>query len=65
MTTTRFDLAVKKLYKAFHNNTLNPDDCKHCAVGNILDCSDSWKNLTDRHGAVTLNYVGLVNQNFW
>jgi hypothetical protein len=64
MNTTRFDLAVKKLYKAFHNNTLNPDDCKHCAVGNILDCSDSWKHLTDRHGAVTLNYVGLVNQNF-
>lgn len=64
MTTTRFNLAVKKLYKAFHNNTLNPDDCNHCAVGNILDCSDSWKHLTDRHGAVTLNYVGLVNQNF-
>lgn len=64
MTTTRFDAAVKKLYEAFHSNTLNPDDCKHCAVGNILDCSDSWKHLTDRHGLVKLNYVGLVNQNF-
>ena len=64
MTTKRFDLAINKLYKAFHNNTLNPDDCKQCAVGNILDCSDSWKHLTDRHGAVKLNYVGLVNQNF-
>ncbi|MBO3115824.1 Na(+)-translocating NADH-quinone reductase subunit F [Winogradskyella sp. DF17] len=64
MTTRRFDAAVKKLYEAFHNNTLNPDDCKHCAVGNILDCSDSWKHLTDRHGSVKLNYVGLVNENF-
>jgi len=64
MTTyNRFDHAIKKLYTAFHNDTLNPEDCKECAVGNILDNKDSWKHLTDLHGSVKLNYVGLVHQN--
>ena len=62
--SNRFDNAIAKLYKAFHNNTLNPDDCKHCAVGNILDQKDAWQHLTDRHGDTKLNYVGLVNQKF-
>lgn len=62
-TTTRFDNAVNKLYSAFHNNTLNPDDCTQCAVGNILDNKDFWKHITDMHGSVKLNYVGLVHQN--
>ena len=64
MTTTRFDNAIKKLYTAFHNNTLNPKCCKQCAVGNILDHSDAWKHLSDNHGSLKLNYVGLVNQKF-
>tara|TARA_R110002111_G_scaffold18_3_gene177 strand:+ start:41455 stop:41898 length:444 start_codon:yes stop_codon:yes gene_type:complete len=59
----RFENAIYKLYTAFHNKTLNPDDCKQCAVGNILDNKDSWKHLTDQHGSVTLNYIGLVHQN--
>lgn len=59
----RFDEALKKLYKAFHNNTLNPEDCKQCAVGNILDNNDSWKHMTNVHGSTKLNYVGLVHQN--
>ena len=63
-TSTRFDNALKKLYKAFHEDTLHPECCKQCAVGNILDNSDSWKHLTDAHGSVVLNYVGIVNQNF-
>lgn len=63
-TSARFDNAIKKLYEAFHNNTLNPDDCKQCAVGNILDNKDSWQHLTDFHGSTKLNYVGLVHQNF-
>ena len=63
ITTNRLDNAIKKLYKAFHNNTLNPENCKHCAVGNILDNKDSWGHLTDLHGSVSLNYVGLVHQN--
>src|SRR5690606_15027101 len=62
-TTKRLDLAIQKLYKAFHNHTLDPECCKQCAVGNILDQTDSWKHVSDNHGSLKLNYVGLVNQN--
>ncbi len=62
-TTKRLDAALEKLYTAFHNNTLNPECCKQCAVGNICDNTDSWKHLSDGHGSLTLNYVGLVHQN--
>ena len=62
-TSIRFENAIKKLYTAFHNNTLNPEDCNQCAVGNILDNKDSWKFLTDLHGSTKLNYIGLVHQN--
>jgi hypothetical protein len=62
-TTSRFDNAIIKLYKAFHAGTLNPDDCKNCAVGNMLENSDHWKHFTDKHGSIQLNYVGLVHQN--
>ncbi len=61
-TTPRFESAIKKLYKAFHDNTLNPECCKQCAVGNILDNTDSWKHLSDFHGSLELNYVGKVHQ---
>ena len=61
-TTARLDSAIKKLYTAFHNNSLNPECCKQCAVGNILDNRDFWKHLSDAHGSLTLNYVGIVNQ---
>lgn len=63
-TTPRLELAITKLYTAFHNNELHPECCKQCAVGNILDKKDSWKHLTDIHGSVKLNYVGHVHQNF-
>jgi len=62
-TSTRFENALQKLYTAFHNNTLNPDDCKQCAVGSILDQKESWQHLTDVHGSNKLNYLGLVHQN--
>ncbi|WP_406682980.1 Na(+)-translocating NADH-quinone reductase subunit F [Seonamhaeicola sp. MEBiC1930] len=62
-TSQRFEAAIKKLYIAFHNNRLNPACCKQCAVGNILDNTDSWKHLSDYHGTLKLNYVGKVNQN--
>lgn len=62
-TTKRFNEALKKLYVAFHDDTLNPEDCKQCAVGNILDNNDSWRHMTDLHGSNRLNYVGLVHQN--
>jgi hypothetical protein len=61
-TSVRFDLAIKKLYNAFHNNELHPECCKQCAVGNILDNTDSWKHLSDHHGAMELNYIGNVHQ---
>jgi len=62
-TTYRFEAAIKKLYIALHNNTLNPECCKQCAVGNILDNTDSWKHFSNSHGALELNYVGRVHQN--
>ncbi|GAA4886377.1 hypothetical protein GCM10023311_06760 [Flaviramulus aquimarinus] len=61
--STRLVSALRKLYIAFHNNMLNPECCMQCAVGNILDHTDSWKNLSDYHGALKLNYVGKVHQN--
>jgi len=61
-TSKRFDAAIQKLYLAFHNNTLNPECCKQCAVGNILDGTESWKHLSDDHGGTQLNYLGKVHQ---
>jgi len=63
-TSNRLEQALTKLYTAFHNNQLNPEVCTKCAVGNICDNLDFWKHLTDCHGSIKLNYVGLVNQNF-
>ena len=62
-TTQRFENAIKKLYIAFHNNTLNPECCKQCAVGNILNNTESWKHFSDDHGSTSLNYVGKIYQN--
>ena len=61
-TSERLEMAIVKLYKAFHNNTLNPEDCSACAVGNILDNCDGWKYLSDEHGSLKLNYIGTVHQ---
>jgi len=63
-TSARFENAIRKLYTAFHNDSLHPEYCHRCAVGNILDNVDSWQHLTDFHGSTKLNYVGLVNQKF-
>lgn len=63
-TSQRFEQAINKLYTAFHNDTLHPECCKQCAVGNICNNTDSWRFLTDNHGSLKLNYVGIVNQNF-
>ena len=62
-TSNRLESAIKKLYNAFHNNELHPECCMQCAVGNILDNKDSWKHLSDQHGALDLNYLGSVQQN--
>ncbi len=61
-STKRLEAAIKRLYIAFHDNTLNPECCKQCAVGNILNKSESWKYLSDSHGSLNLNYVGKVHQ---
>ena len=61
-TSPRFDIAIQKLYSAFHNNTLNPEDCKQCAVGNILDNISQWEYLSEKHGTTRLSYIGLLNQ---
>jgi hypothetical protein len=63
MTTSfRLEQALKKLYVAFHNNTLHPECCRQCAVGNILDNREDWKHLTDHHGSMELNYIGKVHE---
>lgn len=62
-TTRRLDRALEKLYTAFHQNTLHPECCKQCAVGNICDNTDSWRYLSDVHGSLQLNYTGRVHQN--
>lgn len=64
MMTNRFKSAIDKLYNAYHNKTLNPECCIQCAVGNILDNKDYWKHLSDKHGSLTLSYVGRVHQAF-
>ena len=61
-TTPRLESSLKKLYTAFHSDKLNPECCKQCAVGNILDQTDSWKHLSDSHGSLELNYIGKVHQ---
>ena len=61
-TPLRLENALVKLYNAFHNNRLDPEDCTACAVGNILDNHDSWKHLSNEHGSLQLNYIGTVHQ---
>jgi hypothetical protein len=61
-TTNRFDKAIRKLYTAFHSNQLHPECAKQCAVGNICDNQDAWKHLSDEHGSLQLNYVGMVHE---
>jgi len=60
----RLENAIQKLYTAFHNNTLHPEYCHSCAVGNIMEQKEAWQHLTDVHGSLQLNYVGRVHQNF-
>lgn len=62
-TSKRFEAAIEKLYVAFHNNTLNPECCKQCAVGNILNNTESWKYFSDNHGTTDLSYIGRIHQN--
>lgn len=58
----RLDIALNKLYKAFYNDELDPENCCHCAVGNICDQVDAWKHFTDIHGSTKLNYLGRLHE---
>jgi len=58
----RLEHALQKLYSAYNNDTLHPEDACRCAVGNILNETDSWKHFSDDHGSLQLNYVGKVNE---
>lgn len=60
----RLEIALTKLYSAFYDGTLNPECCTACAVGNICDNIDAWKNFTDHHGSLKLNYIGRLNEGF-
>lgn len=58
----RLDTALIKLYTAYTDQELHPEDACRCAVGNILDRKDFWKNLSDDHGSLQLNYIGRVHE---
>lgn len=58
----RLEKAVLNLYEAFNNDTLHPEDACRCAVGNILDQKDFWKNFSEDHGTFKLNYVGNFHE---
>lgn len=61
-TTNRFDDAVTKLYTAYHNNTLDAMDCKHCAVGNLCNNSDAWIGCMLGFGRV--GSINRINPSF-
>jgi len=63
-TSKRLEQALQKLYIAFHSGNLYPECCKQCAVGTILDGTDSWKHLSEDHGSLKLNYLGQVHESF-
>jgi len=58
--TQRLEKALVKLYNAFHNDELNPECCSACAVGNILDKDDSWREFSITHGSLKLTHIGSV-----
>ncbi|WP_455169330.1 Na(+)-translocating NADH-quinone reductase subunit F [Aegicerativicinus sediminis] len=64
MIPKRLGQALQKLYSAYNSGSLNPECCKQCAVGNIMDQTESWKYLTDQHGSLKLSYVGSINEAF-
>lgn len=60
--TYRLEQALEKIYTAFYADELNPEDCRHCVVGNICDNVDAWKHFTDIHGSLKLNYLGRLHE---
>ena len=62
VTPKRLEKAIIKLYNAFHENKLDPEDCTACAVGNILDNHESWQHFSNEHGSLQLSYIGTIHQ---
>lgn len=63
MTTQRFENAVKKLYTAFHEGTLEAANCNACAVGNICNNQREWADYIGcGHGKskVTKQYFDAI-----
>lgn len=60
--TNRLEKAVTKLYTAFHEGTLNSNDCTACAVGNICNDNGHWSYLLgDNHGTGILRKTNVSN----
>lgn len=62
IVSRRLEAALAKLYEAYNSHELHPEDACRCAVGNIMDRTDTWKHFSDEHGAEKLNYVGKVHE---
>ncbi|MGB2525664.1 Na(+)-translocating NADH-quinone reductase subunit F [Flagellimonas sp. SN16] len=63
MSTERFEKAVTKLYRAFHEGTLNAFSCEACAVGNIAG-GKGWSGLAvpERVNVLKHDYMQIVNK---
>jgi hypothetical protein len=57
-TTKRFEKAVMKLYKAFHDDELNAWNCQKCAVGNLCDGDSNWVKIIS-NGAFDFRTIDL------
>lgn len=57
--TPRLERALRVLYTAFHEGTLDAMDCKHCAVGNMVG-HDNWTGdgFFGCYDRVNSDYVG-------
>ena len=50
-------VAEEELKKTnFNENLLNPECCKQCAVGNILDQKDAWEVVTFGQDTIPIAY---------
>lgn len=59
-TTKRFDRAIKLLYTAFHEGTLDAMSCCHCAVGNL--CGNPWWADEAMYGTVHRINMDFVHE---
>lgn len=60
-TTKRFESAVTKLYKAFHDGNLSAFNCAKCAVGSM--CNGEWEWANVREITTGCNLIHTPNNN--